>query len=283
MALKPRLPFLELMLTSVCNLTCTGCSTYSDIPSRGYTPWSDIKHWLAQWLQRFEIEDIGPMGGEPLIYPDVLTMLEDLRSMFPRSKIRFPTNGTLIHKHWSVIDWLHKDGNATLKITEHIQDADLKNNIRAVWDRFRWEPVFEYGIHRWQADSGLRLQINRPKTFTQTFQGSYATAQPWQSDPAQAFENCHQPTCPLLYRARIYKCSTSALLPDALAKFGSPNAALWKPYFDHDNNGSVGLSDNADTLKKFATNFGRPHRICAQCPTKYDPCTFDHTQLVKFR
>ena len=115
--MKPQLPFLELMLSSVCNLVCQGCSTYSDIPSRGYTPWSEIRSWLEQWQQKFDIEDIGPMGGEPLIYPDIMQLLRDVRSMFPNSKIRFPTNGLLLHKHWDVVDWLYQDGNATLKIT----------------------------------------------------------------------------------------------------------------------------------------------------------------------
>jgi len=238
--MKPQLPFLELMLSSVCNLVCQGCSTYSDIPSRGYTPWSEIRSWLEQWQQKFDIEDIGPMGGEPLIYPDIMQLLRDVRSMFPNSKIRFPTNGLLLHKHWDVVDWLYQDGNATLKITA-------------------------------------------PEIFTQTFRGTYETAHPWNSNPSAAFANCHQTTCPLLYHGRIYKCSTSALLPDALARYDSPNKDQWDQYFDNNTNGSVGLESSAEDIQQFADNFGQPHMICRQCPTSQDDCYVPHSRLVKFR
>lgn len=281
--MKPTLPFLELMISSVCNLVCQGCSTYSDIPSRGYTPWTEIKQWLAQWQQLIDIEDIGPMGGEPLIYPDVLTMLQDIRQMLPNSKIRFPTNGTLIHKHWEVIDWLYADGNATLKITKHIASDQLQQNIDDVWQRYNWSPVHEYGIDRWRTDTGLRLQINAPKTFTQTFRGTYATAKPWYSNPVDAFANCHQRTCPLLHRGRIYKCSTSALLPDALAKYNSPNTTLWHPYFDNSVNGSIGLESPAQALENFVNNFGSAHAICSQCPSQHHDCGVDHEKMVQWR
>lgn len=281
--MKPTLPFLELMLSSVCNLVCNGCSTYSDIPSRGYIPWSQIKQWLVHWQQHLNIEDIGPMGGEPLIYPDLLLMLQDLRQMFPKSKIRFPTNGTLLHKNWAVIDWLYADGNATLKITRHIESDQLQQNIDQVWSRFQWLPVHEYGIDRWRTDSGLRLQINAPKIFTQTFRGTYHTAKPWYSQPAEAFDNCHQPTCPLLHNGRIYKCSTSALLPDALAKHGSPNVGLWHPYFDNEFNGSIGLDSDAQDIDRFVANFGRPHTICSQCPSYHHDCLVDHENQVQWR
>ena len=281
--MKPILPFLELMLSSVCNLVCTGCSTYSDLPSRGYVPWPTMKQWLMQWQQRLDIEDIGPMGGEPLIYPDVMIMLQDLRSMFPTSKIRFPTNGTLLHKHWHVVDWLYNDGNATLKITRHIDSEQLEQNIDQVWRRYSWTPVHEYGIDRFCTDTGLRLQVNEPKIFTQTFQGSYTDAQPWYSDPAAAFANCHQQTCPLLHRGRIFKCSTSALLPDALARHDNPNSEQWQSYFDNSLNGSIDLNSDSAAVESFVTNFGQPHQICSQCPSQHHDCYVEHRKLVQWR
>ena len=281
--MKPQLPFLELMLSSVCNLVCQGCSTYSDIPSRGYTPWSEIRSWLEQWQQKFDIEDIGPMGGEPLIYPDIMQLLRDVRAMFPNSKIRFPTNGLLLHKHWDVVDWLYQDGNATLKITAHLDHPELETSIQRVWSAYDWQPVHEYGIDRWRTETGLRFQINRPEIFTQTFRGTYETAQPWNSNPSAAFANCHQTTCPLLYHGRIYKCSTSALLPDALSRYGSPNKDQWDQYCDNNTNGSVGLENSAEDIQQFADNFGQPHMICRQCPTSQDDCYVPHSRLVKFR
>ena len=271
--MKPVLPFLEIMLTQVCNLSCAGCSTYSDYSHRGYADWSQTQAWLKSWLERIGIEDIGFMGGEPLINPQVLTWLNGVRDLLPSSRIRFPTNGLLLEKHWNVVEWLYKDGNAVLKITNHTDGAvlDIIDRLRST---YQWEPIREYGIDRWVTDTGLRLQINRPEQFTQTFQGTYATMEPWHSNPDSAYANCHQQTCPMLWKGRIYKCSTSALTKEAWSSHGSPNAEAWQEYFDNSINGSMGLECTDSDIEDFVENFGKPHSICQQCPTAIDSDSF---------
>jgi len=271
--MKPILPFLEIMLTQVCNLSCAGCSTYSDYNHRGYADWSQTQSWLAHWLKRIDIEDIGFMGGEPLINPQVLTWLNGVRELLPTSRIRFPTNGLLLEKHWNVVEWLYKDGNAILKITNHT-DGKVLDTIDRLRSMYRWESIREYGIDRWITDTGLRLQINRPEQFTQTFQGTYTTMKPWHSDPGSAYANCHQQTCPMLWNSRIYKCSTSALTQEAWSTHGSPNAEAWAGYFDNSINGSIGLDCTNIDVENFIENFGKAHSICQQCPTASDSDSF---------
>jgi len=270
MEIKPQLPFLEIMLTQVCNLSCAGCSTYSDYAHRGYADWTQTQTWLRQWLELIAIEDIGFMGGEPLINPQVLTWLEGVRELLPHSRIRFPTNGLLLERNWHVVKWLYQDGNAVLKITNHTDGAEL-DAIDRLRGTYHWEPIHEYGIDRWITDTGLRLQINRPEKFTQTFQGTYATMRPWQSDPDLAYANCHQQTCPMLWKERIYKCSTTALTREAWQAHGSPNSDLWTEYFDIQNNqASMGLNSSTQEIENFIANFGKSHEICRQCPMATD-------------
>ena len=69
--MKLVLPFLETMLTQACNLSCTGCTNYSDLRYSGYVKWADGKRDLEQWLDRIDIPDFGLMGGEPLMNPEV--------------------------------------------------------------------------------------------------------------------------------------------------------------------------------------------------------------------
>lgn len=268
--MKPVLPFLEIVLTQVCNLSCAGCSTYSDYNHRGYANWPQTKAWLEQWLERIDIEDIGFMGGEPLVNPQVMTWLDGARKLLPTSRIRFPTNGLLLGKHWDVVEWLYQDGNAVLKITNHTDGAvlDIIDRLRST---YQWQPITEYGIDRWITNTGLRLQINRPEKFTQTFRGTYATMEPWYSNPESAYANCHQKTCPMLWKGRIYKCSTSALTKEAWSAHGSPNADAWTEYFNNATNGSIGLDDD---VEEFIENFGRSHAICQQCPTLLDTESF---------
>ena len=267
--MKPTLPFLELMLTQVCNLSCAGCSTYSDYNHRGYQDWKKTSEWLVQWLERIAIEDIGFMGGEPLINPTVMTWLNGVRKLLPASRIRFPTNGLILDRHWDVVEWLYNDGNAVLKITNHTDGAVL-DTIDRLRSTYQWEPIHEYGIDRWITDTGLRLQINRPEKFTQTFQGTYVNMQPWHSNPDSAYANCHQQTCPMLWKGRIYKCSTSALTKEAWSAHGSPNAEAWEEYFDTQTNGSIGIESSDTDVENFCDNFGKSHSICQQCPTALD-------------
>ena len=280
--MKSVLPFLEVILTQVCNLSCAGCSTYSDYRHQGYADWSTTQQWLQQWLEKISIEDIGFMGGEPLINPQVLVWLAGVRKLLPDSRIRFPTNGLLLEKHWDVVEWLYNDGNAVLKITNHTDGAVLKT-IDRLRDTYFWEPISEYGIDRWITDTGLRLQINTPTKFTQTFQGTYTNMRPWSSDPEQAYANCHQPTCPMLWKGRIYKCSTSALTQSAWQTHGNTNHAVWKKYFDNEINGSIGLDSQPSAIDQFVENFGHAHAICEQCPSAmhYDSAIDHRIRVVQ--
>lgn len=274
--MKPVLPFLEIMLTQVCNLSCAGCSTYSDYRHQGYSDWPTTQQWLQQWLEKISIEDIGFMGGEPLINPRVLAWLEGVRELLPHSRIRFPTNALLLEKYWNVVEWLYRDGNAVLKITNHTDGAVLAT-IDRLRDAYHWEPIREYGIDRWITDTGLRLQINTPTKFTQTFQGTYTNMQPWLSDPEEAYANCHQQTCPMLWQGRIYKCSTSALTQSAWQTHGNTNLTVWKKYFDNETNGSIGLDSHASAIDRFVENFGHAHAICEQCPSdRHHDSAIDH-------
>lgn len=267
MELKPTLGYLELLATQVCNLVCRGCSTYSDVPHRGYATWQQVEQELVPWLERINIEDVGIMGGEILINPDIMSWLQGLRRLLPRSRIRFVTNGLLVERHWPIIEWLYQDGNAVLKITRHIDDPRVNSAIDRIKNTWSWNPIHEYGIDRWIAPTGLRFQIRDPEYFTQTFQGNYANMTPWNSDPVEAFAHCHQQTCPMLYQGRIYKCSTTALTSTALERHGWPNLQSWQPFLDPKRNGSIDLSSTAAEVQQFVNNFGQPHATCNQCPT----------------
>jgi len=283
MEIKPRLGYLELLATQVCNLSCRGCSTYSDVPHQGYARWSDVKAELETWLHRIDVEDVGIMGGEILINPDIMSWLQGIRDLLPHSRIRFATNGLLVERNWPVIEWLYRDGNAVLKITKHVDDARVDAAVQRIQSTWNWRPIHEYGIDRWITDSGLRFQIREPKQFTQTFQGSYHDMRPWRSDPVAAFDHCHQQTCPMLYQGRIYKCSTTALTRTALEQHDWPNLAQWQPFLDPRHDGSIGLDSTDFEIDQFVNNFGRPHHVCRQCPTAHSGAEIEHRINVVLR
>jgi len=267
--MKPTLPFLETMATQVCNLSCTGCTNYSDLPHQGYVRWTDMEQDLTAWLQVVDIADFGIMGGEPLINPEIHKWLYGVRSLMPQSQIRFTTNGLLLNRHFDVLDVAHEVGNTVFKITVHTPGSEIESVIQRIFDKYNWEPVIEHGIQRWRTTNNLRFQINRPVQFVKSYKGVYNNMRPYDSIPAESFGACIQQTCPLLYKGRIYKCSTQGLLKETLAKVGDPNLTEWKPYLVN----GIGV-DDIDDIDHFVSNFGKPAAVCCMCPSKHDSDAF---------
>ena len=264
------LPFLETMATQVCNLSCEGCTNYSDLPHSGYVPWSVMHNDLSEWLKILDIPDFGIMGGEPLINPEIRQWIQGIRDLLPTSQIRFTTNGILLNKHIDIVDRLHEIGNVVFKITVHREDAQVEETIQRIFDRYSWEPITEYGINRWTTGDRVRFQVNRPTTFIKTYQGSYKEMMPYVSTADASFAECIQQTCPLLHKGRIYKCSTQGLLRETLTKVGNPNMSSWQPYLLD----GVGIDSTIADITRFVNNFGKPHSMCAMCPSKQHPMAF---------
>jgi organic radical activating enzyme len=272
--MKPTIPFLETMITQVCNLSCEGCTNYSDLNHKGYVKWEDGKQDIAKWLNVVDIPDFGIMGGEPLINPEVYDWLYGIRELMPSSQLRFTTNGLLLHKHPDIMKTMLDIGNIVFKITAHTNDSRTKLGIKNIFNQYKWEVVTEFGITRWKTDNNVRFQVNYPTTFTKSFQNAYEDMMPFHSVPIKAYDICCQQTCPLLYNGKIYKCSTAGLLKDTLARFNNPNIDEWEDYIDN------GVSPT-DDIVPFLNNFGKPSALCGQCPTKEDTAyILDHLSTV---
>ena len=260
------LPFVETMITQVCNLSCSGCTNYSDVQHEGYVTWEEGKSQIEGWLDRVDIPDFGIMGGEPMINPEVNMWIQGVRDLLPTSQIRFTTNGTLLHKNLDIIDLLSDVGNCVFKITVHEKDTNVEDAIKIIFGKYKWNTVTEYGINRYITDNGFRFQINRPRTFLKTYQGNYSNMAPHNNAPQDAFDICCQQTCPLLYKGKIYKCSTSGLLKETLEKFNNPNWEVWESYI------TEGIDANCSTeeLQTFINDFGHANELCSMCPSIED-------------
>jgi sulfatase maturation enzyme AslB (radical SAM superfamily) len=275
-----RLPFLETMITQACNLSCLGCTNYSDLPHSGYVSWAQGRASLERWLTRLVIDDFGIMGGEPLLNPEWRQWLIGVRELMPRAQIRFTTNGLLLHRSPDILDFLQGIGNVVFKITVHEANPQLEHLIDDFLKQRTWQPVTEHGVERLRTDNALRLHIKRPDRFLKTYVNSYPDMMPHHSDPQRAFDICVQKTCPLLYRDRIYKCSTSALLRDTLSRVGDPNLEHWQPYLTP----GIGPDCSDQVIKEFVDNFGRAHAICGQCPSsEHRSSEIDHRATVSRR
>lgn len=263
---KPVLPFVEIMITQACNISCYGCTNYSDLAHKGYLTWDQGRAQIEPWVERVEIPDFGILGGEPLLNPEVRQWLHGLRELLPNAQLRFTTNGILLDRNFDIVELLADIGNCVLKIGVHTLTPELEATINKVYNSYNWEEVVEYGIKRFKTRNNFRFYVRRPDIFWKTYRNSYVDMMPHNNDPVEAFKVCCQQTCPLLYNGQLYKCSTSGLLKDTLARFDNPNNTEWEPYI------KPGLSPNCsnDDLCEFLDNFGKPEKLCSQCPTAND-------------
>lgn len=259
------LPFVETMATQVCNLSCLGCTNYSDLKHTGYVPWTEMQSQIKEWLEILEFLDFGIIGGEPLINPEIEQWITGVRELMPTSQIRFTTNGLLLKKYPNLLNLLNYIGNCVFKITVHKSDPYLEDFLKDTLSS-GWEPVMEFGINRWRNKHGVKFQINRPTEFIKTYKNNFNDMEPHRSDPTTAFNNCIQQTCPLLYNRKIYKCSTSGLLLDTLNKLNRPNWNAWEPLIEK----GISVDSSTQEILEFINNFGKPHPRCCQCPTGLD-------------
>lgn len=280
---KRILPFVEIMITQTCNLSCAGCTNYSDLLHKGYLTWNEGKEQIEPWLARVDFPDFSILGGEPLMNPKIRDWIIGLRELMPESQIRLTTNALLLDRNFDIVDLLADIGNCVFKIAVHEQNEKIEQVINRVYDHFDWEPIFEYGIHRHQTKNNMKFYVRRPDYFYKSFQGPYNNMRPHSSNPADAFNVCCQQTCPLIYNGKIYKCSTSALLKDTLARFNNPNIEQWQPYLLD----GLDLTCSDSELDKFLNNFGKPHSMCQMCPTKQDSKSIllhlDHVSRKKIK
>lgn len=266
---KLTIPFVETMASYACNLSCLGCSNYSDINLKGNVKWETCKQWLDQWLERININDFGIIGGEPLANPEIDKWIIGSRSLMPDAQIRFTTNGLLLHKKMEIVDLLQDVGNSVFKITVHLENnQNIENTINQIFSRYDFEEVEEYGIKRYKTSNNFRFQINRPTVFYKSYKNNYTNMLPHNSNPVEAFDMCIQKRCPLLYKGKIYKCSTSGMLNDILKKFKRDNIPEWEPYARYNG---ISIEDSDETINEFIENYGKPNNnICGMCPSPSD-------------
>lgn len=271
---KPVLPFLETMVTQACNLSCDGCSNYSDLPHKGFVPWPEGRRDISRWLERIDIPDFGILGGEPLMHPQIEDWILGVRELMPDAQIRFTTNGLMLKEKFHVVKLLEEIGNCVFKITVHCNDPDIDWAINEVTNSYDWQPVTEFGVNRLTTGNRFRFHVKRPDMFWKTHIGQYENMKPHHSRPTEAFEICTQPTCPLLYQGRIYKCSSNGLLRDVLERVDWPNREEWEPYI----NDGIGPDCDEQELLAFLDNFGKPHKVCGMCPSTHHTSS----QLIHF-
>jgi MoaA/NifB/PqqE/SkfB family radical SAM enzyme len=116
-----KLLFFEVSLVDHCNLNCKGCSHFSPLAQESYLDIDIFKRDCARLaeLTNGKIEEIHLMGGEPLLHPKLINIIDITRHYFNVGIIKLSTNGILLEKLSDIFWETCKKNNVIIVITNY--------------------------------------------------------------------------------------------------------------------------------------------------------------------
>lgn len=121
---------LEFNLTDYCNLNCKGCSHYSPLADKEFQPLTELEHSMQRITEAKNVEKIQEIyliGGETLLYPQLIEAIKSARKYFPEIKISIFTNGLLIPKMSEDFWKTCRDNKISIALTRYPVKFDYDN------------------------------------------------------------------------------------------------------------------------------------------------------------
>ena len=201
----PFLIHLETNVTDDCNLSCKGCTHFSNLfDKKCCYALEDFKRDIAKIAENCAVIKLHLLGGEPLLNENLYKYVDFARVALPYTQIFIDTNGLLLFKHSEKLYESMKRNNVefrislyepTLRIKAKIVDFLNSRNIK-----FTFKPE--------------QAQITK---FTKILSESF------DSDPEKSMTVCTSAGCRFLRNGTIYKCPVEGLVYAYYDKFGITN------------------------------------------------------------
>lgn len=244
---------LEIHVVHSCNLTCEGCSHYSNQGHKGTVSLDEADRWMKSWNRRVCPQMFSLLGGEPTIHPHLPEFLALTRKNWPAAELRLVTNGFFLHRHPTLPLVLKDDPNAVLYLSTHHDAPEYREKQR---------PILEL-LAGWVKEYRIRVVgYDSYKNWTRRYQGFGSEMEPFQDGrPRRSWENCPAKYCAQLFEGKIWKCAPLAYLKLQDAKYQL--SEKWKSYLQY-RPLEPGCSD--EELHQF---FAREEESsCGMCPAE---------------
>lgn len=234
---SPSLAYFEVPITDNCNLNCKGCLFASSLTC-------GIQHVPLEQLQKdatrmselfYDVPWIRILGGEPLLHPNIIEIIECYRENFPDSEIDLCTNGLLItkmdQKFWECI----KDNHISIHVSGYKPTYQMMDKI----DRKLREQDIPYVI----------LKRNE---FVKYYSSS------GNNDINKSYKKCMASGCYEVYRGRISTCS-------AMIAFEKFNDYFGTSYDVIENEDWFNIHDPNIDAWKLCDKLDKPSQMCRYC------------------
>jgi organic radical activating enzyme len=255
---KIKIQKLEYHLTNSCNLSCSGCSHYSNLIKGNTQNTEDFSQNLNSWSRYLDIDRFNFLGGEPFINKKILQFCDIARETLKDSEISIFTNGLLLEKiNAKEYAENFRRNKIQIQMTYHSFDKEYKEKIK-----------YNIGILKaWSEDYNIRVTYkdgvnNWTKRYIQNQDG---TISPFNdNNPSKSWEVCSCKYATTMVDDRIYKCAPIAYLSYV------KEAGKLSPDFDKylDSYKPISHKDSADKIKAFFDENFKPEFTCGMCPAK---------------
>lgn len=230
---------VEFHLVDHCNLNCAHCNHFTPLADENFCKIDDIISDFKKLKTIFDnIGKIFILGGEPLLHPELLNILEPLRTIYPKSEIIIITNGILLDKQNENFFKMLKKYNIAISMTHYPIKVDYEGWIKK---------LDEMGIKAYY----FSLDRNKMRKQNLNLEGK--------SDKNKAFSMCIEKRCHFIRDGKLYICTPI------------PNICFLNKYFNV--NFEVTKNDYIDLNKiksasKINSMFKKPVNFCKYCNDK---------------
>ena len=184
---------IEVNVTYGCNLGCEYCSHFCKY-TQGLEHTDNIFSWYRDWNKKIVPRNVRLIGGEPLLHPELATLIRETKRHWPNSGLQLTTNGLLLHKADDLFEALAETG-AHVFMSQHYNDEEYNSVFFRGIDR-----LIHFGI----GYSIYTSYMNWRKLYHIDVQGKLL---PYQSDHEKAWQNClTKNACLTLLDNKVYKC-----------------------------------------------------------------------------
>jgi uncharacterized radical SAM superfamily Fe-S cluster-containing enzyme len=259
---------LDIVITRNCQLACKGCLVFSDHKEvKDHFNPHDWKNEIKWWGTKVKPKTLHLFGGEPLMNPWLDDWIKLAKISFKKT-INIQTNGILLEKYGR--DFL-KNPILRISISKHNNNPDYLDKVnsgielmKSVIDvvnirQIKSETFYDgrngtFSVVDWTQRSWVPHYDGHGKSLT--------PGNTWDSENyIDNHGHCEAKTYIQLYKGKLWKCPTIAVLKDSLKMIGT-NTNQWEPWFNY-----FALEPNSDDdmIESWLTQQRKPERICNMC------------------
>ncbi len=243
-----KMPSIEVDIVGHCNLNCKGCTHFSPIADKTFIDvesFANDLHRLSEIISGDYFGTLYILGGEPLLHPNLVSILRISRECYPKQVIKIITNGLLLSKmnddFWDCCEELQ----IIIEVTKYPIKYDYSDLNSIVSNRRKKVKIQYKGRTKFFVKKQYKLPID--------IKGN--------QDMEYSYRHCFMGgSCLNLSKGHLYTCSYAAFIERFNKHFG-----LNIPITQEDG---IDIYDASLTVRDILETMSKPIPLCKYCAVK---------------